>query len=339
MKSYPKKRVNTEWLVPPYMDWNYFEHGKNFPIELKNKDTSLANSWWMAESAMLAYEHPGFAKLVFKLQGFENFKFFDITSLETYIASNKRCAIVGFRGTELKSSKMISDVITDIRFKFTEFPYGGLVHRGFMESVEGLWPSLSNELKNLLAHNPRLQIFFTGHSLGGAGASLAASLAKHEGIRINSLYTFGSPMVGNQDFANISFKPHFRFTNYNDPIPQLPPRLSAITNFSSNNYVHFGESFYFDEIGKLHKGIVGQESLKDVIEESKKNIRIFSKVYFSSLKQMLISKIKTPKQKIEHEQILPPYSNADFIKKTKIGTHAAMYYTVRTWNALIEKAL
>lgn len=335
MKHYQKKRVNPEWLVPPFMDWDYFEHGKDFPLDFKNKDTSLVNAWKMAEAAMLAYEHPGFSKLVFKLQGFENFKFLDITSLETYIASNKRCAIVGFRGTELKGANVISDVITDIRFKFIDFPYGGQVHRGFMESVEGLWPSLRAELKKLLAKNPRLQIFFTGHSLGGAGASLAASLAKHEGIRIHSLYTFGSPMVGNQDFATIAFNPHYRFTNYNDPIPQLPPRISGISNFPGNNYVHFGQPFYFDESEKLHKGIVGQESLKVVIEESKKNIRIFNKAYYKALKHKLTVNINKTKKKNEQDQILPAYNNGSFIKKTKIGTHAAMYYSVHTWNTLI----
>ena len=40
----------------------------------------------------------------------------------------------------------------------------------------------------------------TGHSLGGAIASLAALFLSREGLRVVAVYTFGSPRVGNAAF-------------------------------------------------------------------------------------------------------------------------------------------
>jgi hypothetical protein len=47
-------------------------------------------------------------------------------------------------------------------------------------------------------------LIFTGHSLGGALASLAAAQTRVEGLRRSeqiTLYTFGQPRIGNYEFA------------------------------------------------------------------------------------------------------------------------------------------
>lgn len=58
-------------------------------------------------------------------------------------------------------------------------------------------------LKRLIEENPTYTVILTGHSLGGALASLTAlDLAKNEKIKDKLLlYTFGMPRVGNQAYA------------------------------------------------------------------------------------------------------------------------------------------
>ena len=71
-------------------------------------------------------------------------------------------------------------------------------------------------------------MYITGHSLGGALASLTALMVSQLGC-IHCI-TFGSPRVGDIEFAklfnacvaDIDSKKHFscRFTTEDDPIPQ-----------------------------------------------------------------------------------------------------------------------
>lgn len=66
-----------------------------------------------------------------------------------------------------------------------------------------------------------------GHSLGAAVATLCAfHIEKVFPGRVKCLYSFASPMIGNQNFANV-FNPlleekTFRIANVNDSVPYLP---------------------------------------------------------------------------------------------------------------------
>lgn len=67
----------------------------------------------------------------------------------------------------------------------------------------------------------------TGHSIGGAVATLAAAELRSTGLKVDT-YTFGSPRVGNTAFASFvtgtgQQGTNFRMTHENDPVPQLPP--------------------------------------------------------------------------------------------------------------------
>lgn len=73
---------------------------------------------------------------------------------------------------------------------------------------------------------PIKHVVFSGHSLGGALATLAAvQFAKQYPDIVVSCVTFGSPRVGNGSFAqmfNKCCKGSFRFVNEDDPVPMGP---------------------------------------------------------------------------------------------------------------------
>jgi len=144
-----------------------------------------------------------------------------------------------FRGTEITD---FSDVKADLKFRLTPVTSdneAGKVHRGFKKSLDMVWESLMEDYNRLCDGR---HVIFTGHSLGAAMATLAFSRFDSYGAE---LYTFGSPRVGNADYAAVlNFKHReriFRFRNHNDIVTRHP--------MSFWSYRHVGMCFYFDGDG------------------------------------------------------------------------------------------
>ncbi|KAH7709188.1 class 3 lipase protein [Aphelenchoides avenae] len=74
-----------------------------------------------------------------------------------------------------------------------------------------------------------MAIEVTGHSLGGATASIGAGVAAKQGIFPSSsikLYTFGQPRTGNGDYATAHAKQvpeTYRVVHAHDLVPHVPP--------------------------------------------------------------------------------------------------------------------
>lgn len=92
----------------------------------------------------------------------------------------------------------------------------GTVHRGFHHAYK----SVHSQLTKILKGTDRLPVYLTGHSLGGALATLAAWYLPGE--RLAACYTFGAPRVGDKRLADKYRIPIYRVVNTADPIPRLP---------------------------------------------------------------------------------------------------------------------
>ena len=96
------------------------------------------------------------------------------------------------------------------------------VHGGFQAALNEVWEDVAQKLAGYRAKSSS-EIFFTGHSLGAALATLA--IARFAGDNA-SLYTFGSPRVGNHAFVEgLRRFPQFRFVDLNDLVTRVPPTL------------------------------------------------------------------------------------------------------------------
>jgi len=122
-------------------------------------------------------------------------------STQVFWAEHERepWVVVSFRGTEFPDAK---DLWTDANFGQVPARFGA-VHGGFSEALDSVMPQLETRLEALPAGT---EIWVTGHSLGGALASLfTAELLEHvDGgahYRVAGMTTFGSPRVGNGDFV------------------------------------------------------------------------------------------------------------------------------------------
>jgi triacylglycerol lipase len=131
-----------------------------------------------------------------------------------------RTAYVVFRGTQPDSWR---DIRTDARFLRLPWDGQAWVHRGFRaaydnRSGERSASSLRAYLHGLMTGLAPARIVTTGHSLGGALATLFAS--DHPGAE---LVTFGSPLVGNAAFAaRFESPPPRRYRQCADLVTRIP---------------------------------------------------------------------------------------------------------------------
>lgn len=100
------------------------------------------------------------------------------------------------------------------------------------------------------AKRPR-PVFLTGHSLGGAMATVAASRLLHIDQPFTSCYTFGQPWAMTLETArvfNVDARGRFhRFQNNSDIVTRLPSRLMG--------YSHVGGCLYITQDRAIHDDV------------------------------------------------------------------------------------
>ncbi|CAD5206357.1 unnamed protein product [Bursaphelenchus okinawaensis] len=123
-----------------------------------------------------------------------------------YIAYNETIVVTAVRGTQTRL-QLITELVETMSAPKKSFPSGGSVQRYFYIALKTIWKQgFGQKLSNLTKTLPKAHFLFTGHSLGGALASLTSSLFAHNHNRTItsdriSLITFGQPRVGNMDYA------------------------------------------------------------------------------------------------------------------------------------------
>ncbi|KAF9735429.1 hypothetical protein PMIN06_002587 [Paraphaeosphaeria minitans] len=160
----------------------------------------------------------------------------DVTGYVALDPSNK-LIVVSFRG-----SASIQNWITNLDFGAVPTPLctGCTVHRGFWQSWLDARSAVTAAVKQLSASHPTHKIVTTGHSLGGAIATLAAADLRNAGYQVAS-YSFGAPRVSSATLAEyITAQPggNYRITHWNDPVPNIPPVLLGFAHVSPEYYIN-----------------------------------------------------------------------------------------------------
>lgn len=158
----------------------------------------LKRSLLFSELSMLSYLLPEQVEKFGKQLGFTSIEFFNHDGSQAYAFSNNIDIVIACRGTEPTEW---NDLKADINAIQALAETVGRVHRGFKKEVDDLWPVL----EKMLEKNDKT-LWFTGHSLGGAMATICASRCTLSHIKTNPMQvqTFGSPRVGDKQYINLS---------------------------------------------------------------------------------------------------------------------------------------
>ncbi len=151
---------------------------------------------------------------------------FDRGGSQAMLVEHKDYLVLAFRGTE---SDSLDDIKADARANIRKCETSGMIHSGFYFAYQEIRKEIEEKL--LLEPYSKKPLYITGHSLGGALATVATKYTYHEG-GLAACYTFGSPRVGNDDWINNVKTPIHRLVNAADCVTMLPPGDVTISAFT-----------------------------------------------------------------------------------------------------------
>ena len=143
--------------------------------------------------------------------------------IQAYILEVGKTIVVVFRGTDEPK-----DWVNNLQASFVNTSYGKM-HKGFKKA----WDLIARELRDNLPIDKN--IYFTGHSYGGALAFISGLYIPHAAV-----VTYGCPMVLHKNPPPYARVNHIRVRNNNDIATQVP----------KIGYAHLGELVYLDYNGK-----------------------------------------------------------------------------------------
>lgn len=228
--------------------------------------TRLEQSLLFAELSQIAYMPPEPALRCVRKIGFSESLYFDREGAQAYRFRNEDDCVIVCRGTE---PNQWSDVKADANALTVLAETVGRVHSGFKQEVDRLWPLI----ERALADNQQ-DLWFAGHSLGGAMATICAGRSKLSRIasKPQGLFTYGSPRVGSRAYVTYWRLVHYRWVNNNDIVTRVPPTWWG--------YHHSGREMYIDYQGRV-RDVEGWRRTLDRLRGFLRGLRRFDIDQFS----------------------------------------------------------
>ncbi|MDO9116748.1 MAG: lipase family protein [Nitrospira sp.] len=193
-------------------------------------DFALAGQY--AQRAALVYETDASIKQKSPAGSLISFMVETPKGVKAYIETDdaRKIQWVAVRGTAtLENMKLDVDYnkVVDGRLQIP-------LHKGFADTALQVYAFAKPLLR------PGYEVRVTGHSLGGAAASIVLMLFKEDGVKLGQAMTFGQPKVTNRaGVEKYRGLPLLRFVNDKDPVPLLPP-LDISTILDEGPYKHIG---------------------------------------------------------------------------------------------------
>eukprot|EP00850_Spirogloea_muscicola_P023743 SM000385S14621 [mRNA] locus=s385:48639:55125:+ [translate_table: standard] len=224
---------------------------------------------------------------------YEKIFFIDNDFTDTQIAvwrdQRRRRVVVAFRGTE---QTKLRDLLTDLNMVPTGFIQAQstgdckpddvdiMVHSGFFSAYDSVRSRLLALLEAVVmpksddSGGKPWHVYTTGHSLGGALATLFAkevlsSRLAREGLVSLTMYNFGSPRVGNRAFVQCydqEVKDSWRIVNHRDIIPTVP-RLMGYCHVAQPVYLSDSQGPVNEDDTNIEDGYQG-----DMMEETSPSV-------------------------------------------------------------------
>jgi len=215
--------------------------------KLNFKERSLL----FANLAQIAYNNKRDVESQAKRYSFNTVEFYDKDGAQAYRFMNKHDLVIACRGTQPTEC---NDIKADLRALPVMAETISRVHKGFKAEVDELWPMILEDISR--KSNQNKKIWFCGHSLGAAMATIMASRCHlyPDIAPVQELYTYGSPKVGWPKYVNSLEITHHRWVNNNDIVTRVPLWIMG--------YRHHGELHYMNAYGNVRTP-TGYQMFKD----------------------------------------------------------------------------
>ena len=186
-----------------------------------------------------------------------------------FVSSSQWGTIVTFRGTQVTEDWSWEDIFTNFKMRMGHWHGGGRAHGGYMRALDNVWI----ELIPILNSSPR-PFIYTGHSLGGALATLASTIPPYP----SEVYTFGAPRVGDSELMRtVDWASFYRIVNGIDLAPRFPSWIRGYRHPPHTRWHLVGKRLYRDPIGFFDKikipGLFVLGTLAHRIGQYRKNLR------------------------------------------------------------------
>ena len=165
------------------------------------------------------------------------------------VSHKKRAIVVAYRGSTTVQ-QVLDQILSIVTSPKVSSNIGGEVQGYFKNANDLLYDCVSSTVRDLVTKYPEYTVRLTGHSLGGAIASVASARFVSEKITRKdkmSLYTFGMPKVGDRAYAlahNKLVNNSWRVVHRNDPVPHYP----TIPLLPGSPFHHRTEVYYPNKI-------------------------------------------------------------------------------------------
>jgi len=240
--------------------------------DVQRASVHFGNAYWLARLSFLSYSNQADVKTELTKAGFDvsHVHFFEntCTGAFAFYLTGDGYSVLTFRGTE----PTWNDWATDLDSWKTGWKGSGFVHTGFLSRFNSIWSAdracgVDEGVGSWLAsHHTGGDLYLTGHSMGAALATLALATTQADAcgqdskctrppsMPVSALYTFGSPKVGNQDFAHATARmakgrtPIYRFVNGDDPVTIIPRDLNPTEALLFTDYRHVSNDGEGEEV-------------------------------------------------------------------------------------------
>ncbi|MCC9602146.1 lipase family protein [Stieleria sp. JC731] len=197
----------------PVVEDHAFDHFNSV-----DEGSDIVNRFLLAHLSMTVYNNTGLSEQdyddyldalyanhgVLEVQGFHDSN----TGADGAIFVTEHAVIVACRGTSGSITNLAdhyADLDRAIKLVKVDNTEVG-VHRGFWNAATSVFPEVVSKVALEVSNGRR--VWLTGHSLGGATASmLAFKLQYQSGIPVQGLMTYGAPRVGDTDFNKMIEQP------------------------------------------------------------------------------------------------------------------------------------
>ena len=181
---------------------------------------------------------------------------------EDFLVSRK---VAGHTILAVEGTKETTDWVTNLKFLIKRDD----CHRGFRNNANRTLASLVIGYEAL---DPKRKLIITGHSLGGATATLIADLLWESGNKNIALVTAGAPRPGGRRLRKrLEGLEILRFVHGNDIVPNTPPFITG--------YVHPHHKIQLEDINETRFDGVTDHNIGDYVKAAEK--------YFAAKKVVL----------------------------------------------------